>query len=162
MEAAEYLWDTQLRDVPEEIIRQALQESPKRFPAWIPEVGEFWNLCNEFIQRGKHKWAHEINPGFYRKQPHPEYERQITLGAEIIKRLLKIFPELQQEYENAKGKKVTPNCNYKASAMLAELKKMGRKFFPDDSEEKMLEKIAKWDEQDYRDILQKFKREKKA
>jgi hypothetical protein len=152
---------TQLKDIPEETIRNALMQVPTRFQ-WVPDIAEFLALCKSLLpSSSKLPWAHELSKGFYRKQINPQYERQIILGAEIIKRLLKIFPELNQEYENAKGKKVIPNCNYIASAMLVEIKKIGRNFFPDDAEENMLDKVSKWDNESYYDILEKFKLEKK-
>lgn len=154
IEAAEQLWDAQLREIPEEIVRKSLLEVPKRFPMWIPEVGEFYQLCKEFLPSKKYEWF-KPSTGYYRQQPHPDYERKIKLGAEIIKRLLLIFPSLRDEIKNSQNKKFSIK-SFKASMMLSILKKQAKKFFPDLEDEKLLEEILKFDDEDFKDILEEI------
>lgn len=150
-EAALKLWEIQLQEIPEKIIMQALDEMPKKF-TWVPEISEFYQLCKSIMPSNKYSWFDNKNIGNYRTIPNISYEKEINLGSKIIKKLLKIFPELHQEMENEKEKKFIFK-SYKSAMMLSSLKKHGKRFFPDLSKEKMLEEILKFDESDYLDIL---------
>lgn len=93
----------------------------------------------------------------YIRQPNPVWERQMQLGAKIISRLIVAFPKLMHEYEMACGKKVVANGSYAAARMLTDLKIRGRKYFPDYKEERILEEVLKFSDQDYKEIFEDFK-----
>lgn len=88
----------------------------------------------------------------YRKQPNPQHEQIISLGAKIIEKLQKLFPELQVEYK--KGFK--PKSSYKSAMMLTHIKNKLRLFFPEYDEVTRMNWLLKNDDQCYVDLVEDF------
>lgn len=87
-------WNHALQDVPDDIIKIALERCPEKFQ-WVPDIHEFKNLCR-MIYREKNfdKKTEEFIAA--RKQPsinNFSMQRIIDEGAAICKRFKSIFPD---------------------------------------------------------------------
>jgi hypothetical protein len=93
------IWDKELKDIPDENIKSALDVLSENFPSWPPKVGEFKQLCLRFKEDSRLPWAHEAlqrieAPKRFNINSNDKIGTIIEEGAEVCKKLKSFYPDL--------------------------------------------------------------------
>lgn len=125
------LWDNDLKDVSNDIIKKVLDSLSDKFPSWPPTLGEFKQACLAVQGDSKFKWSHDVVKKSFEKpstrSSNLDIQRIIDEGAKICKKLKEIYPELDW---------------YQIADKFTSLKKVGRTYYPKLKELQMIEKLS--------------------
>lgn len=92
------IWDNDLKNFSNEVIKLALDCLSKEHPAWPPVIGEFTAICSRLKGDSRLPWAHEISAELDapKKQSNQDIStaRIIDEGAITCKTLKNLYPDL--------------------------------------------------------------------
>jgi len=140
MEGAINLWARHLHGFEDGFIKRALDECVDKF-AWAPDVSEFKQLCMSYKGSSKTPWSEEVL-----KFEKPKNDKVTNLhvkaiideGAEICKKLKKIYPE---------------KTWMAISGVFTQLKQKARVYHPGLDDLKLIRELMKYSHQDVLDAL---------
>lgn len=140
VETAVKLWALHLTGIEDDYVNRAMQECVDKF-AWAPDVAEFKQLCMSYKGSSKTPWSDEVLK-FEEPKKHKvtnlHVKTIIDEGAEICKRLKKIYPDKSW---------------MAISGVFTKLKQKARVYHPGLDDLKLIRELLKYSDQDVLDAL---------
>lgn len=134
------MWARHLAGIEDEYINRAMEECVDKF-AWAPDVAEFKQMVMSFKGSSKTPWSEEVLK-FEKPKVEPYNNQQVNTliveGAEICKRLKKIYPE---------------KTWMAIAGVFTQLKNKARPFYPGMTDINLIRELFKYSDQDMIDAL---------
>jgi hypothetical protein len=140
VDTAARLWAKHLDDIEDEHVNRAMESCVYKF-AWAPDVAEFKKLCMAYKGSSRTPWVEEVLKFEKPKVQHYNNQQINTLiveGAEICKRLKKIYPE---------------KTWMTIASVFTQLKNKARPFYPGMTDINLIRELYKYSDQDMIDAL---------